>query len=65
MSYNTMQLIPLSSAYLCQDCNCIGNNPNQCPGCASAALLGLACVLDREPEKVPVSSYVELPALAA
>ncbi len=46
----TMQHIPLASAYLCQDCNCIGNNARQCPACASEVLMGLAGVLDREPE---------------
>jgi hypothetical protein len=60
-----MQLIPLSSAYLCQDCNCVGNNANQCPACASSALLGLAGVLDREPKKEQVTAFLEFPALAA
>jgi hypothetical protein len=68
MTLGAMQLIPLSSAYLCQDCNCVGNNANQCPACASAALLGLANVLDREPRKEPASlssTYLEFSALAA
>jgi hypothetical protein len=42
------QHIPLMSAYLCQDCECVGNSATQCPACASSALLGLACVLNRE-----------------
>ena len=65
MTYERMQLIPLWSAYLCQDCSCVGNNAKQCPGCASAALLGLASVLDREPKKEALPSYVQSPALAA
>lgn len=68
MTLGAMQLIPLSSAYLCQDCNCVGNNANQCPACASSALLGLANVLDREPMKEPASiasTYLEFSALAA
>jgi hypothetical protein len=40
--------IPLMSAYLCQDCNCIGNSSRQCPACASEVLMNLATVLDRE-----------------
>ncbi len=42
------QHIPLRSAYLCQDCESVGNSSAQCPACASTALLGLANVLDRE-----------------
>jgi hypothetical protein len=48
MTYPMMQHIPLESAYLCQDCNCVGNCAEQCPACASAVLLNLAAVLDRE-----------------
>jgi len=48
MTYPMMQHIPLKSAYLCQDCNSIGNCAVQCPACASAVLMNLACVLDRD-----------------
>jgi hypothetical protein len=51
MTYPMMQHIPLRSAYLCQDCNCIGNCAVQCPACASAVLMNLACVLDRDVAK--------------
>jgi hypothetical protein len=43
-----MQHIPLTAAYLCQDCNSIGNCSVQCPACASGVLLSLAGVLDRD-----------------
>jgi len=46
--YETMQHIPLLSAYLCQDCNSVGNCSRQCPACASGVLMCLASVLDRE-----------------
>lgn len=39
--------LPLASAYLCEDCSCVGNSPKQCPACASEALMGLAGVLNR------------------
>lgn len=39
--------IPLSGAFLCQDCEAIGNSNVQCPACASAALLPLAPVMNR------------------
>ncbi len=42
MKYLSMQHIPLSFAYLCQDCSSVGNCPDQCPACASAVLMGLA-----------------------
>jgi len=61
----TMQTIPLSSAYLCQDCNCVGNCARQCPACASEVLMGLAGVLDRELEEDLEASYSRRPALVA
>ncbi len=48
MTFNSMQHIPLTSAYLCADCHCVGNCASHCPACASRALIGLAGVLDRE-----------------
>jgi ferredoxin len=51
MTYPMMQHIPLRSAYLCQDCNSIGNCAEQCPACASAVLMNLASVLDRDVAK--------------
>jgi ferredoxin len=44
-----MQHIPLQTAYLCQDCNSIGNCATQCPACASTVLMSLSSVLDRAP----------------
>lgn len=44
----TMSYIPLQTAYLCQDCDAVGNCSTQCPACASEALLALACVYDRK-----------------
>ena len=65
MSKASMQHIPLSSAYLCQDCNCVGNCSMQCPACASSVLLALATVLDREEEKSKVLAFDYREALAA
>ena len=56
-----LQHIPLTSAYLCQDCNSVGNCARQCPACASEVLLSLAAVLNREvaePIPQPQFSYV-------
>lgn len=39
--------MPLTEAYLCQDCDSVGNSSMQCMACASEVLLGLAAVLDR------------------
>jgi ferredoxin len=60
-----LQHMPLTSAYLCQDCNSIGNCARQCPACASEVLMGLAGVLNREVEQVPQSEYSYGPALVA
>lgn len=40
--------IPLAEAYLCLDCHAVGNCAEQCPACASEALMSLATVLERE-----------------
>jgi hypothetical protein len=50
MTRDIPQHIPLTAAYLCQDCSCVGNSSMRCPACASGVLLGLAGVLDREVE---------------
>lgn len=59
MKFTQMEHIPLASAYLCPDCNCIGNCASQCPACASPVLLALANVLDRKPgsDSVLPSTY--------
>ena len=63
MTFATMQHIPLTSAYLCQDCNCVCNCADQCPACASVVLMGLARVLDRKPELKLQLSYARLPGI--
>jgi hypothetical protein len=65
MTFVSMQHMPLTSAYLCQDCNCVGNCAQQCPACASEALMGLAGVLDRKTEESVQFSFSRFPALAA
>lgn len=65
MTFATMQHIPLASAYLCQDCNCIGNCASHCPACASEVLLSLAGVLDREANVKVQFGYVEVAEMAA
>ena len=65
MKMATMQHIPLASAYLCQDCNCVGNCASKCPACASEVLMGLAGVLDREGDVSVKLGYVEMSQLAA
>lgn len=67
MTSPLMQHIPLTRAYLCQDCDSIGNCATQCPACASTVLLGLACVLNREEADTELqkSSELYIPAMAA
>jgi hypothetical protein len=60
-----LQHIPLTSAYLCQDCNSIGNCARQCPACASEVLMNLAGVLNRDVEELSQPQYSYGPALVA
>ena len=60
MKFISMQTMPLTRAYLCQDCNSIGNCSVHCPACGSHALMGLAGVLNREPqEEIPLGHGLE------
>jgi ferredoxin len=43
-----LEHFPIQSAFLCQDCDSIGNCAEQCPACASHALMSLSAVLNRE-----------------
>ncbi len=65
MTFLSLQHIPLKRAYLCQDCECIGNCAIQCPACASEALIGLAGVLDREPADQTRRGFDRMAGLAA
>ena len=64
---NAQTHIPLASAYLCQDCNAVGNNSRTCPACASEVLLGLAGILNRDPTATTneEEEYLSSPALVA
>jgi hypothetical protein len=53
-----MNHIPLKTAYLCQDCDAVGNNAMQCPACASQVLMGLAGVFDRKEDKKEDSLFL-------
>lgn len=45
--------VHLQNAYLCPDCDCIGDDANQCHACANrCGLMNLAAVLDRDPVMV-------------
>ncbi len=68
MTSLAMEHIPLKSAYLCQDCDCIGNCATQCPACASTVLLSLSAVLNREAmeaEAIHATQFAFEPAMAA
>jgi hypothetical protein len=65
MKFNSMQHIPLASAYLCPNCSCIGNCSARCPACASSALLGLAGVLDRKVDDDTQIGFAQVHAIAA
>lgn len=62
-TYLMLQHFPLRNAYLCQDCNSIGNNANQCPACASEVLMSLSAILNRDENVMAESEYSSLPTL--
>ncbi|MGB9407726.1 MAG: hypothetical protein WCA89_09320 [Terracidiphilus sp.] len=64
MTSETRQYIPLTRAYLCQDCDSIGSCSTRCPACASQVLMGLAGVLDRR-EEVEELNLLRFSALVA
>jgi ferredoxin len=59
MSTTELQHMPLSAAWLCQDCNSVGNCAKQCPACASSVLMSLATVLDGRSGEVEEVQAVE------
>ena len=38
---------PLSKAYLCSNCDAVGNNSRTCPGCADINLISLSAIVNR------------------
>jgi hypothetical protein len=57
--------IPLASAYLCTDCNCVSNCSRSCPACASEALMGLSGILNREVEDIQQPAFAYPAAMVA
>ena len=44
--------LPLAGAYLCSNCNHVGNSSTVCPSCSdSTSLLNLSTILDRVPPR--------------
>jgi hypothetical protein len=60
MTRDRLNHIPLNSAYLCLDCDAVGNSSMRCPACASEVLIGLAGVFDRK-EDVVESNLLRFP----
>ena len=48
MTTDVQHYIPLTSAYLCQDCDAIGNNSVHCSACSSDVVMSLEGVLNRK-----------------
>ena len=48
-----VSLIPLKQAYLCPNCEMIGNCSSRCLGCANPHVINLASILDRRTEEEP------------
>ena len=56
--------IPLSSAYLCIDCDEVGSDFRNCPACASTALLPLASIMERECSPILTFGFNPMPEVA-
>jgi len=68
MTLDARQYFPLNTAYLCQDCDSVGNNSMRCPACASEVLISLASVFARQEEMKAAAEEQKLllvPAMAA
>src|SRR5580658_11341640 len=61
MNLDSKQHMPLNSAYLCENCHCVGNRAEQCPACASESLMSLAGVLNRnQPKESAQMTYAQM-----
>lgn len=55
------QHIPLKTAVLCLDCDCVSSANQRCPACSSGALLNLSTVLDPSRRiQLPSASLIPL-----
>jgi hypothetical protein len=52
MTTASMIHIPLTSAFLCLDCDRVTDSRHACPACASESLMGLSAVLNRKPANI-------------
>jgi hypothetical protein len=44
---------PLTKAYLCGNCDAVGNNSRTCPGCAGTGLMSLSAIVNRSQAEQP------------
>ena len=58
MKLKDLAHIPLAKAFLCVDCQCIGNQAEACPACASShCLISMANLLEGRIERAPMSQF--------
>lgn len=46
--------VNLTEAYLCCDCEAIGNSANRCPRCQSSALIGVTRAIPRHRDSIRI-----------
>jgi DnaJ-class molecular chaperone len=46
--------INLSEAYLCSDCEAVGNSGNRCPRCQSSALMAITRAMPRHRDSIRI-----------
>ncbi|MGA9307781.1 MAG: hypothetical protein WBW31_20445 [Candidatus Sulfotelmatobacter sp.] len=54
--HDEVTFINLAQAYLCSDCEAIGNSANHCPRCQSIALFAIARVIQPHRDSIQIVS---------
>jgi len=58
--------VNLGEAYLCSDCEAVGNSANRCPRCGSDALIAIARAIPRHRDTIRLTCEpLEKPGLKA
>ena len=61
-----LTFINLGEAYLCTDCEALGNSAMRCPRCQSSALIAITRAIPRHRDSIRIiCEPMEEPALAA
>lgn len=51
-AHRQANFINLAEAYLCSDCEAVGNSANRCPRCQSSALIAITRAIPRHRDRI-------------